>query len=69
VSYLLKPRPVADEKGQFKSEWVLDGEIKLLEPKQHKVTVVDEDGKLLTTATLAFKKPDPKAKKAEKKED
>ena len=66
VSYLLKPRPVADEKGQFKSEWVLDGEIKLLEPKEHKITVVDQDGKVLTTGTLAFKKPEPKAKKEKK---
>ncbi len=63
VSYLMKPRPVADEKGTFKSEWVLAGEIKLLKPTTHKVAVVDQDGKVLTTGTLDFKKPEPKAAK------
>lgn len=63
VSYLLKPRPVTDEKGSFKSEWVLAGEIKLLKPTTHKVAVVDQDGKVITTGTLDFKKPEPKAAK------
>jgi hypothetical protein len=65
VSFLMKPKPVVDERGAFSSKWVLDAEIrrKLFEPKTYGVEVVDASGTVLAKGRLAFKKVDEKAAK------
>ncbi len=57
ISSAVKPAPVANEYGAFSSAWLLDGEIgaKLLGVTTYTVFVVDEDGKTLATAPLAFR--------------
>ena len=58
ISYLVKPRPVANANGAFASVWTLNREIrrKLLTLGAHDLTAVDEDGKELAMTKLTFKK-------------
>ena len=66
ISFLVKPRPVANEFGAFASTWKLRREFKrkLLKPgTAYTVTLVDEDGNTLGTAPLVFEKAKKKAKK------
>lgn len=66
ISYMVKPKPVANELGAFLSVWKLKREIgkKMLEPlpSVYTLAVVDEESrKTLATAPLAF--CDPSAEK------
>ena len=65
ISYLVKPRPVANSNGAFGSVWTLNREIrrKLLTIGAHKITAVDEDGNELATTKITFKKVAKKKKK------
>ncbi len=65
ISYLVKPRPVANANGAFASVWTLNREIrrKLLTVGAHDLTAVDENGNELATAKLTFKKVRSKKKK------
>ena len=65
ISGLVKPTPVTNEKGEFSSVWVIDGEIrrKLVAPTSHTIEVIDEEFRTLAKATLTFKKPEKEAKK------
>jgi len=65
ISYLIKPRPIANDNGAFASVWTLNREIrrKLLTIGSHKLTAVDEDGNELATTKLTFKKAASKKKK------
>jgi len=58
ISYLVKPRPVANANGAFASVWTLNREIrrKLLTLGSHDLTAVDEDGNELAMTQLIFKK-------------
>jgi hypothetical protein len=58
LSFLIKPRPVADEQGKFKSVWKLNIEIrkKLLLPGTHTIEATDEDRKILAKAEFVLKK-------------
>jgi hypothetical protein len=67
ISFMVRPRPVANEFGAFSSQWALGGEIKgkLLLPTAYTLRAEDENGQLLAHAPFVF---DPPAKKkAEKK--
>ncbi|MBI4522921.1 MAG: hypothetical protein HY695_03805 [Deltaproteobacteria bacterium] len=65
IGALVKPKPVTNEKGEFSSVWVIDGEIrrKLLDPTSHTIEVTDEEWTPLARATLVFKKPEKEEKK------
>jgi hypothetical protein len=65
ISGLVEPKPVANEKGEFSSVWVIDDEIRsnLLTPTSHTIEVVDEDWRMLAQATLEFKAPEMKKEK------
>jgi hypothetical protein len=65
ISGLVKPKPVANEKGEFSTVWVIDGEIrrKLLTPTSHTIEVIDDEWRTLAKTTLIFKKPEAKEKK------
>lgn len=65
ISFMVKPRPVANEHGAFSSEWIVDGEIraKLLSPTAYTLRAVDENGFVLAHTPLVF----VAAKKEEKK--
>ena len=67
VSYLVKPRPVANANGSFASIWTLNREIrgKLLEVGKNTLTVVDEDGTELASGAINFVRA--KASKKKKK--
>ena len=69
ISFLVKPRPVANKFGAFASTWKLRREFKrkLLKPgTAYTITIVDEDGNTLGTAPLVFEKAKKKAKKKKK---
>jgi hypothetical protein len=66
ISFLVKPRPIANEFGAFSSVWKLNREIrrKLLKANTaYTVTIVDEDGNTVATAPLVFDKAKKKKKK------
>jgi hypothetical protein len=65
ISGLVEPKPVANEKGEFSSVWVIDDEIRrnLLTPTAHTIEVVDEDWTMLAKVTLEFKAPEMKKEK------
>ena len=65
ISYLIKPRPIANDNGAFASVWTLNREIrrKLLTIGSHDLTAVDEDGNELAMTKLTFKKAASKKKK------
>lgn len=56
ISFMVKPRPVANEHGAFLSVWTLGGEIgrKLLAPTAYTLRAVDENGFVLAHAPLVF---------------
>lgn len=66
ISFMVRPRPVANEFGAFVTQWALGGEIKgkLLMPTAYTLRAEDENGNLLAHAPFVFAPP---AKKAEKK--
>ena len=66
ISYMLRPRPVANEFGAFSSEWLLDGEIggKLLLPTAYTLRAEDENGSVLAHAPLVLDAPKKETKKA-----
>ncbi len=67
ISYLVKPRPIANEYGAFASTWGLRGrEFKrglLKAGTAYTITIVDGDGNTLATAPLVFDKGKKKKKK------
>jgi len=67
ISFLVKPRPIANEFGAFASTWKLRGrEFKrglLKAGTAYTVTIVDEDGNTLATAPLVIDKAKKKKKK------
>ncbi len=66
ISFLVKPRPIANEFGAFSSVWKLNREIrrKLLKANTaYTITIVDEDGNTVGTAPLVFDKAKKKKKK------
>jgi hypothetical protein len=66
ISFLVKPRPIANEFGAFGSVWKLNREIrrKLLKANTaYTVTIVDDDGNTVATAPLVFDKAKKKKKK------
>jgi hypothetical protein len=67
ISFLVKPRPIANEHGAFASTWGLRGrEFKrglLKAGTAYVITIVDEDGNTLATAPLVFDKAKKKKKK------
>ena len=67
ISFLVKPRPVANEFGAFASNWKLRGrEFKrglLKAGTAYTVYIVDEDGNTLATAPLVIDKGKKKKKK------
>ncbi|MFQ5684216.1 MAG: hypothetical protein ACE5HC_13190 [Candidatus Binatia bacterium] len=70
ISFLVKPRPIANKYGAFSSVWKLNREIrrKLVKPgTAYTITIVNEDGHALGTAPLVFDKAKKKAKKKKKK--
>lgn len=58
VSFMVKPRPIADEQGKFESVWKLNREIrrKLLLPGSHTIEAVDKEGKTLAKTEMVLKK-------------
>lgn len=56
ISFMVKPRPVANENGAFLSEWIVDGEIraKLLSPTAYTLRALDEEGSVVAHAPLVF---------------
>jgi len=69
ISFLVKPRPIANEFGAFSSVWKLNREIrrKLLKANTaYTITIVDEDGNTVGTAPLVFDKAKKKKKKMKK---
>jgi len=66
ISFMVRPRPVANEFGAFSSQWALGGEIKskLLLPTAYTLRAEDENSSLLAHAPFAFAPP---AKKPAKK--
>jgi hypothetical protein len=66
ISFMVRPRPIANEFGAFSSQWALGGEIKgkLLLPTAYTLRAEDENGNLLAHAPFVF---DPPAKKPAKK--
>ncbi|MFQ5684215.1 MAG: hypothetical protein ACE5HC_13185 [Candidatus Binatia bacterium] len=70
ISFLVKPRPIANKYGAFASVWKLNREIrrKLVKPgTAYTITVVDQDGNSVGTAPLVFDKAKKKGKKKKKK--
>ena len=67
ISFLVKPRPIANEHGAFASTWGLRGrEFKrglLKAGTAYVITIVDEGGNTLATAPLVFDKAKKKKKK------
>ncbi len=67
ISFLVKPRPIANKFGAFASTWKLRGrEFKrglLKAGTVYTVTIVDEDGNTLATAPLVIDKAKKKKKK------
>ena len=67
ISFLVKPRPIANEYGAFGSTWKLKGrEFKrglLKAGTAYSITIVDGDGNTLATAPLVFDKAKKKKKK------
>jgi hypothetical protein len=67
ISFLVKPRPIANEYGAFASTWKLRGrEFKrglLKAGTVYTITIVDEDGNTLATAPLVIDKGKKKKKK------
>ncbi len=67
ISFLVKPRPIANKFGAFASTWKLRGrEFKrglLMAGTVYTVTIVDEDGNTLATAPLVIDKAKMKKKK------
>ncbi|MFQ5918161.1 MAG: hypothetical protein ACE5I0_10175 [Candidatus Binatia bacterium] len=66
ISFLVKPRPIANEFGAFSSVWTLNREIrrKLVKANTaYTITIVDEDGNTVGTAPLVFDKAKKKKKK------
>lgn len=65
ISFLVKPRPVANQYGAFASEWILAGEIrrKLLEPTAYTLQAVDENGFVIAQTALVFMAEKKAAKK------
>ncbi len=66
ITFLVKPRPIANEFGAFSSVWSLNREIrrKLLKANTaYTITIVDEDGNTVGTAPLVFDKAKKKKKK------
>ncbi len=67
ISFLVKPRPIANEYGAFASTWKLRGrEFKrglLKAGTAYTVTIVDEDGNTLAPAPLVIDKGKKKKKK------
>jgi len=65
ISFMVKPRPVANKYGAFASTWKLKGRyFKLLKPGMaYTVYLVDEDGNTLGTAPLVIDKAKKKKKK------
>ncbi len=67
ISFLVKPRPIANEYGAFASTWGLRGrEFKrglLKAGTAYTITIVDGDGNTLATAPLVFDKAKKKKKK------
>jgi hypothetical protein len=66
ISFLVKPRPIANEFGAFSSVWSLNREIrrKLVKANTaYTITIVDEDGNTVGTAPLVFDKAKKKKKK------
>lgn len=68
ISFMVRPRPVANQYGAFSSVWVLDGEVgrKLLSPTAYTLRAEDENGNVLAHAPFVFVEPKKDAKKAEK---
>ena len=66
ISFLVKPRPIANEHGAFASTWGLRGrEFKrglLKAGTAYVITIVDEGGNTLATAPLVFDKAKKKKK-------
>jgi hypothetical protein len=74
ISFMVKPRPVANEFGAFSTEWILDNEIrtKLLSPTAYTLRAEDENGSVLAHAPVVFvpeKKKEEKAKTGAKKDE
>lgn len=65
ISFMVKPRPVANEFGAFSTEWILDNEIraKLLSPTAYTLRAEDENGSVLAHAPFVFAAPKKEAKK------
>ena len=65
ISYLVKPRPIANANGSFATVWTLNREIrrKLVTVGTHEMTAVDDDGNELAVGKLVFKKAATKKKK------
>ncbi len=68
ISYMVKPRPVANKYGAFASTWKLKGRyFKLLKAgTTYTLSVVDMDGNTLGTAPLVIDKGKKKKKKKKK---
>lgn len=69
ISFMIKPRPVANEFGAFSSVWLLDGEVrgKLLSPTAYTLRAEDENGNVLAHAPFVFAEVKKDAKKPAKK--
>jgi hypothetical protein len=68
ISFMVKPRPVANEFGAFSTEWILDNEIraKLLSPTAYTLRAEDENGSVLAHAPFVFAAPKKEAKQTKK---
>lgn len=66
ISFMVKPRPVANEFGAFSTEWILDNEIrtKLLSPTAYTLRAEDENGSVLAHAPFVFAAEKKEAKKS-----
>jgi len=56
ISSLVKPKPKTDGKGAFSTEWVLNNEIKLMQPKQYTLEVSNTEGETLAKAPFVLEK-------------
>ena len=58
ISFMVKPRPVADDQGNFTSVWKPKREIsrKLIKPEENLIEAVDENGKTLAKQVVLFEK-------------
>jgi len=63
ISYLVKPRPIANANGSFATVWTLNREIRRKLVTTHEMTAVDDDGNELAVGKLVFKKAATKKKK------